>query len=48
MPYQQNNKYLIETTKLNKDYSTKHFGGTDKKYSLIYRKQKIRIPFFLK
>ena len=39
--YQQNNKPLIETEKSNKEYSIKHFHGTGKKYSLIYRKHKI-------
>ena len=37
MQYQQNNKTLIETAKLNKDYSIKHIHGADKKYSLICR-----------
>ena len=45
--YQQNNKPLIKTAKLNKDYSIKHFHGTDKKYSLICRKNKILIPKLL-
>ena len=31
MQYQQNNKFLIETAKLNKDCSIKYFHGTDKK-----------------
>ena len=31
MQYQQSDKALIETAKLNKDYSIKHFHGTDKK-----------------
>ena len=35
MQYQQNDKNLIETAKLNKDYSIKHFHEADKKYSLI-------------
>ena len=35
MQYQQNNKPLIETAKLKKDYSIKHFNGADKKYSHI-------------
>ena len=43
MQYQQNNKPLIETAKLNKYYSIKHFHGADKKYSLICRKHKIVI-----
>ena len=47
MWYQQNDKPLIETTKLNKDYSIKHFHGADKKYSLICRKHKIVIPKLL-
>ena len=37
----------IETAKLNKDYSIKHFDGADKKYSLIDRKHKIVIPKLL-
>ena len=32
--YQHNNKSLIETIKLNKDYSIEHSHGEDKKYSL--------------
>ena len=44
MQYQQNNKPLIETTKLNKNYLIKHFHGADKQYSLICRKHKIVIP----
>ena len=36
--YQQNDKPLIETAKLNKYYFIKHFHGADKKYSLICRK----------
>ena len=38
MQYQQNNKPLIETTKLNKDYSIKHIHGADKNYFFICRK----------
>ena len=41
MRYEQTVDPLIETAKLNKDYSIKHFHGTDKKYSLICRKHKI-------
>ena len=37
-------KPLIETVKLNKDYSIMHFHGADKKYSLVCRKHKIVIP----
>ena len=44
MRYQENDKSLIETAKLNKDYSTKHFHRVDKKYSLICAKHKIVIP----
>ena len=44
MRYEQNEKPLIETTKLNKDYSIKHFHGIDKKYSIICRKYKNVIP----
>ena len=47
MLYQQNDKPLIETAKLNRDYSIKHFHGADKKYSLICRKHKIVIPKLL-
>ena len=47
MQYQQNNKPIIETAKLNKDYLIKHFQGVDKKYSLICRKHKIMIPKLL-
>ena len=47
MQHQQNDKPLIETAKLNKDYSIKHFHGADKKYSLICRKHKIVIPKLL-
>ena len=47
MRYQQNNTPLIETAKLNKDYSIKHFYGTDKKYSLICKEHKIVIPKLL-
>ena len=47
MQYQQNNKPLIETAKLNKDYSVKHFDGVDEIYSLICRKHKIVIPKLL-
>ena len=35
MQYQQNNKSLMETSKLNKDYAIKFFHGTDQTYSLI-------------
>ena len=35
MRCQQNDKPLIETAKLNKDYSIKHFHGVDKISSLI-------------
>ena len=38
MQYKQNKKLLIETAKLNKDYSMKHFHGVDKKHSLICEK----------
>ena len=48
MQYQQNNKPLIETAKLNINCSMKHFHGADKKYSLIYRKHEIVIPRLLK
>ena len=44
MQYQQHDKPLIETAKLNKDYSIKYFHGADKKYTLICRKYKIVIP----
>ena len=47
MQYQQNDKYLTETAKLNKDYSIKGFHGADNKYSLIYRKEKIVNPKLL-
>ena len=47
MQHRQNNKPLIETTKLNKDYSMKQFHGVDKKYSLVCRKHKIEIPNLL-
>ena len=47
MKYQQDDKPLIETAKLNKDYSIKHFHGADKKYSFICRKHKIVIPKLL-
>ena len=35
MRYQQNDKPLIESAKLNKDNSIKHFHGKDKKNFLI-------------
>ena len=44
MRYQQYNKPLIETAKLDKDYSIKYFHGTDKKCSFICREHKIVIP----
>ena len=47
MQYQQNNKPLIETAKLNKSYSIKYPHEADKKYSLICRKHKIVIPKLL-
>ena len=47
MQYQQNNKPLIETTKLKKDYSIKFFHGADKKDSLICTTHKIVIPKLL-
>ena len=37
----------MKTTKLNKDYSIKHFHRSDKKYSLICRKHKNMIPKLL-
>ena len=43
MRYQQNDKPLIETAELNKDYSIKNFLRAGKKYSLICRKHKIVI-----
>ena len=45
--YQQNNKPLIETAKLYKDYSIKPFHGVDEKYSLICREHQIVIPKLL-
>ena len=33
----------METAKLNKDYTIKHFHGADKKYSHVCRKHKIVI-----
>ena len=45
--YQQNDEFLIEIAKSNKDYITKHFHKADKNYSLIYRKHKIVIPRLL-
>ena len=39
--YQQHDKPLIETAKLNKDYSIKYFYGADNKYALIYRNLKL-------
>ena len=47
MKNQQNDKPLIETAKVNKDYSIKYFHGADKKYFLICRKHKIVIPKLL-
>ena len=47
MRLRQNDKSPIEIAKLNKDYSIKHFHGTDKKYSLICRKHKTVIPKLL-
>ena len=47
MQYQQNNKPLIETAKVNEDYFIKHVHGADKKYSLICGKHKIVIPKLL-
>ena len=47
MQYQQNNKPLIETANLYKDYSIKHFHGANKKCSLNYRKHEIMIPKLL-
>ena len=47
MQYQQNDKPLIETAKLNKDCSIKHFHGAVMKYYLICRKHKIVIPKLL-
>ena len=47
MQYQQNDKPLTETTKLNKDYSIKHFHGAHEKFSLICRNHKIVIPKLL-
>ena len=44
MKSQQLDKTLIETAKLDKKYSIKHFHGADKKYSLICRNNKIVIP----
>ena len=44
MPYEQIDKSLVETAKLNKGYSIQNFQGADKKYSLICRKHKIVIP----
>ena len=44
MQYQQNDKNLIETAKLNKDDSINYFHGADKIYSRICRKHKIVIP----
>ena len=44
MKSQQQDKTLIETAKLDKKYSIKHFHGADKKYSLICRNNKIVIP----
>ena len=38
--YQQNDKPLIESAKSYKDYLIKHCHGKDKKYSLVYRKNK--------
>ena len=35
MQYQQHDKPLIETAKLNKDYSFLHFHGADKEHSFI-------------
>ena len=43
MQYQQNNKPLIETAKLNKDYSIKLFYGAAKKYSLWDRGESIQV-----
>ena len=43
MRYQQNDRPLIETDKLSKDYSIQHFHGADKKYSLICRNHEIVI-----
>ena len=39
--YQHNDKPIIETSIFNKKYAIKHFHRTDKKYSLICRKQKL-------
>ena len=47
MQYQQNDKSLIETAELNKDYSIKYFHVADKKYSLICRNHKIVIAKLL-
>ena len=41
--YQQNNKSLIETAKLNKDFSFRHFYEADNLHYLICRKHKIVI-----
>ena len=48
MQNQQNNKPLIKSAELNKNYSIKHFHRADKIYSLICRKHKIVIPKLLK
>ena len=45
--YQQNNKLIVVSAKLNNDYSIKYFHGVDKKYSFICRKHKIVIPKLL-
>ena len=47
MQYQQNNKPLIETAKLNKDYLIKYFHAADKKYYYICRQHQILIPKLL-
>ena len=43
MRYHHNDKPLIETAKLNKNYSIKHFHKAEKKYSLICRNHKMVI-----
>ena len=43
MRYQQNDKPLIDSAKLNKYYSIKYYNRVDKKYSLICRKNRIVI-----
>ena len=48
MQYQQNDKSLIDTAKLDKDYSIEHFSWEDEKYSLICRRLKIVIMKLLK